>query len=342
METVVCGEEKKMIKELEASVGFDNSKVYRYFTYRLTNWCNYRCSYCVQGNKVHDDCPKLESTEYYVNDAKLCRRFLDELNEDFPVPFEKITLIGGEVGLIDLKEVVKEIITDRLAILNITTNLSVIRNFIEVYKVVSDYNKEHNTNIKVNVSASFHEEFASLDKFIANYKELDKASVEICGRKDSIGLEMVVHDDNLDIAKEFLKRCDEENVKRCCINIKRDRLSVIMKGETEGSPVTEKTVKWIEENYNTRGGSRTSQYYAKYDDGSEGTISRLDLVNCNTSGLAEGFTGWICKDRHRMVRKDEHGFRFSCGNVCGRNPKDIICPQKYCSLCGYVHLEKRD
>ena len=331
-----------MIKELETIISSNDKKSYRHFSYRLTKWCNYRCSYCIQGNKTHDECPKLENTEYYVEDAKMCRKFLDELNEDFPVSFEKITLVGGEVCFIDLKEVVKELITDRLATLDITTNLSVIKNFVEVYKVIATYNKEHNTDIKIHITASFHEEFAILDKFIDNYKELNKYAIDILGKNASIGLEMVVHDNNLDIAKEFLKRCDEENVNRCRINVKRNRLSVINKDCIDENPVTEKTIKWIEENYNTKERRKVRKYWVKYDDGSEEIISRLDLTNCNISGFAEGFNGWLCKDRHKMVRKDENGFRFSCGNVCGRNIKDVICPREYCSLCGYVHLERME
>ena len=65
--------------------------------WRLTDWCNYRCSYCLRKFKGQDSIlneNKILTTAVYVN------RLVDEAGMDV-----KLNLIGGEITFLNLKKI---------------------------------------------------------------------------------------------------------------------------------------------------------------------------------------------------------------------------------------------
>lgn len=120
------------------------SKINRIEWY-MTDWCNYRCSYC----RTNHENQKLEKTEYYIEKAEQIK---NKLNKDDKY---LIYLKGGEVSFLDLEKILHTFDGYKVRF-GITTNLS---NKLDYYA-----NLINNFNIKL--VASYHEQSDPQD-FIA-------------------------------------------------------------------------------------------------------------------------------------------------------------------------------
>jgi len=111
----------------------------------MTDWCNYRCSYC---HTDHEN-QKLEKTEYYIEKAEQIKNKLNK--DDKYLMFLK----GSEVSFLDLEKILHTF-DDYKVRFCITTNLS---NKLDYYA-----NLINNFNMKL--VASYHEQSDPQD-FIA-------------------------------------------------------------------------------------------------------------------------------------------------------------------------------
>lgn len=287
--------------------------------FRITDWCNFKCSYCIQGLERQPD--HLETTEYYVKEAEKLRRVLDAIDELFPVAKEQIELIGGEISGLDLKEITKPLIgkrPERINYFHLVTNMTWYKNLLDYANWLDEQ------GIKLRILASLHEEFMKPEVYFERLFYLK----EHLPPKASINCTFVVHDDNIEIA-ELFQNTVKDAFPCYAINAKRERQRDIRNNKEVPPYVTEKTLNWIDEHYHN----------VKY--GNEFKVDGINLTNRTEltnpcKGLLDTI-GMKCTNRNRVVRYDPiKGLRFGCG-VTDDDFKDIICPRK-CSLCSAVKI----
>lgn len=147
--------------------------------WRLTDKCNYQCSYCLRRKSASD----FEITEEEMLQAA------EQINNLCKNKKSKVDLIGGEPSLLDLSKICSKL-SDAQTI-HITTNLS---QTVEYYRqVASSCNR-------LIMTASFHEEYADFDEFFGKIAELSE--IKIC-------LEMVSTESNSEIVEKFISKCEE-------------------------------------------------------------------------------------------------------------------------------------
>lgn len=302
----------------------------RYVHYSLTTYCNFKCSYCVQGLERQDD--ELQDNDYYVRASRRLSHHLDYLQEIYPMPAEEIELIGGEISTLNLVEIVKPLLESGrpVTIIQIVSNMTGYKNLLELAK----YLKTKNVNMRM--LCSWHEEFMSKKAF---WERVDYLRENNPGNM-FIKPTFVVHDENTEEASDFMKEAKSRTTRpnsktplAFAINIKREREGDARNGRTKPPYATEIANKWLDENYDdSRDGDNVIV---------NGTqeISRRTLTN--KYGGRIDTIGMICKDRHKVVRfSPERGLRFSCG-LTGDDCHDIVCPQ-VCSLCSVSTVEREN
>lgn len=151
---------------------------------RLTDYCNYKCSYCIRRKTIEQEGCMLddENCLNYIDDYN---RIIDELKAKTNKPV-KVDLIGGEVTILPyLSELIGKLKADRI---NITTNLS----------------RSLPIDSRMSVTASFHPEFTDLDTF---FKSVDYYKDKFKNFKvETVSFQNETHVD------EFIKRAKELNV----------------------------------------------------------------------------------------------------------------------------------
>ena len=163
--------------------------------WRLSDECNYRCSYCLRS--IHRDLRDEKQDE-----ASLCKTgtaITNMLNKADFISEVKIDAIGGEPSILNLHKIFSYLVKDNKKIrhINLTTNLSQKADYYtSLFKMLAD------NNIRLTITASFHPEFVKMDK----YFEKVKAVADVI-TKDNINCEIVSRVDNQDMVKEFYDIC---------------------------------------------------------------------------------------------------------------------------------------
>ena len=90
------------MKNIETIINNDDMFILKW---RLTEWCNYRCSYCLRAEKkmfsnINDMRNKDADEKIVLETAPEVSRILDEI----AVPV-KINIIGGETTFLNLKSI---------------------------------------------------------------------------------------------------------------------------------------------------------------------------------------------------------------------------------------------
>lgn len=132
----------------------------------MTDWCNYRCSYC----RTNHEGQKLEKTEYYIEKAEQIKNKLKK-NDKY-----LMYLKGGEVSFIDLQQVLKTF-NDYNVRYKITTNLS---NTLEYYVNLINH-------FDMKLTASYHSQSKPQEfiekitylNYIQNKKNPNNKSIEV-------------------------------------------------------------------------------------------------------------------------------------------------------------------
>lgn len=147
--------------------------------WRMTSACNYNCSYCIQrrDGKLITALSRRDNGESIAErNARLSRTAIElsEMMEKAPHSTFTLKLIGGEVSLLDLPEILSHITTKKLRKVHVTTNLSAS---VDYWKSVRNSLPE---GCSLRMECSYHEEFAKIDDFLAKVDELiDFASVSV-------------------------------------------------------------------------------------------------------------------------------------------------------------------
>ena len=118
-------------------------------------YCNYNCSYCFQGKHVIPNNIEQKTT---TTRFKIIFSFLNKLIEKSKYKQVTLTLLGGEITLFNLNEILNQLTTNKMIIIKIMTNLS---KPIDYYEKLLDNNK----NLTFLFNISLHREFLSYKNY---------------------------------------------------------------------------------------------------------------------------------------------------------------------------------
>lgn len=165
------------------------------YQWEMTKYCNYNCSYCYQKETHEKEFPNIENLKNCAIDIA------DMLKRHKTNKLKQLSLIGGEVSVLPLDEIIKPIIS-QIDILNIVSNGS--GNLEKVIKLVLDSNK------KIIIVLSFHEEFTTIEKFISKANILKEKFGN--NKNFSINVILVVTNTNYKLIQEAAKKLDDNNI----------------------------------------------------------------------------------------------------------------------------------
>jgi len=168
--------------------------------WRLTECCNYHCSYCIRNKfKRPSDNLKLDQ-ELCIRTKDKIINLINKINKTI-----KLDLIGGEPTLIDLFPILSDLISKTNNLIKqilITTNFSRPLNyFTDIINLCAK------NNIKVNLVCSFHKEFIKLEMFMNKIKLLNSL--------DYSNLNLIVETvqaGDLELENKFKTICEENNL----------------------------------------------------------------------------------------------------------------------------------
>jgi len=129
---------------LEKDIRYVNYTCWNMFEvkWHVTNWCNYRCPYCIQGS--HKGIKWLPE-EVVIERAKNLNKLLKEKNK-----WISLQILGGEVCFYNWPKILNEI--NNVKLVFITTNFS---NKLEYFKELYDYCASRGIYLKL--LCSYHE-----------------------------------------------------------------------------------------------------------------------------------------------------------------------------------------
>lgn len=177
--------------------------------WRLTEWCNYSCSYCLRMNK---DKPHKGEREGMVhrdrfadeNMAIACAPEINRIINEVAVP-TKINLIGGEVTFFDLKKIISLIDSKYLKRVNITTNFS---NSLEYYVDFAKY--LHSRGVSLSISISFHDEYTDIEKFAKKVYDFKEATKDL--DVYNLKIEFVIAKSNVHLVDAVKEQCSKYDI----------------------------------------------------------------------------------------------------------------------------------
>lgn len=310
---------------------YDHEVYKGFIKWRLTDYCNYSCEYCVRRKRYdrgigwHQDTElRDEDWQKDVQAVPYVNRILNEFNG--PV---KIDFIGGEVTTLPLIELLKLLDSPNLRHFNITTNFS---KDIDFYKELIDYS--FSRDIKVGLVVSFHYQFNQVDTFLQKICDLQEYA------KDrgtlTISAEMPCTCKNIEQAIAFSEACDKLNIP---YKIERD---IRVTPADQLNLFAKSTIDHI-------------RYNVTYTDGStEQIITRNDLLtrnDLNTNGCSIATKGYYCtRDvNYVLIEHNVHyGFTATSNTCACKEPiedfhilsEPRICTRERCSLCGRMSIDK--
>lgn len=170
-------------------------------SWKMTNWCNYRCSYCYMSKSVSETITNIP-IEHLLKIANEINNIIEKQANGRNITLH---LIGGEVGYFDLIKILDCIKSNKLTQLIIATNFS--SDIKYWYKLLRYCNSR---NCWLNIIASLHTEQCDIEEFIKKIKILGKHARIKC----------VVNDNNVEIYKKYF-----DNLKEVVIQptIERDK-----------------------------------------------------------------------------------------------------------------------
>lgn len=292
--------------------------------WRLTNMCNADCSYCVR-KPQHKTLDKdtIEKDELNLCEiAKEVSRLIDNSNFNNV----KIDLIGGEVTLFNLQTILENIKTDKLKVINITSNvLKDLSYFTDLCNYL------HKRNIKLTLTASYHFEYISFENYFEKVKALNENVDFFC-------CEMVSLPDNQELCKRFIDECKKNNlIYRCEVDIRFGKEDVRKLNLIADSNKQE-----------------NARYEVTFTDGSKQIyttrnqllIDRTIKENVNQNVIQTN--GMMCTKNYDFIYIDFDivGGRTNNTNSCLTKTRiqdfNLIAPKpctaKGCTLCGHMDL----
>lgn len=290
------------MKKIIAIKDLDDMKVIKW---RITEACNYHCSYCIRRPLVEKANPEnIKAALAVLPDViNLAERLANRHNMKV-----KIDLIGGEVSLHkETLDIVKGLgDSEAIGKINITTNLS---QPVDWYLDLIDKSKK-----KISITASFHPEYADLDEFLEKAFTLSK----VCQFK----AETVITAEANHIDK-FVAFCESHNMYYMC---EENLFDPSLRGQAK------KNIKEV------------ARYQVTFDDGTEEYFNTRNEVikTYGTEGMLIDTTEMKCSRDYDYIyiERDEV---LSCTSSCHIRdfrlyPRPHPCPRGKCTLCGHMTL----
>lgn len=280
--------------------------------WRLTDACNYHCSYCIRRPLVKDAKQPKVDFDMCLEALPHVVRICEELNYINQKPI-KIDLIGGEISIFDNLSTIFEELYKCIPVqkVNLTTNLSrPIEYYTKLNDIALNYDK------KLSMTASFHPEFTDLDTIMEKCKTL----YELLGSR--FKCETVITDCNNQV-EEFINRCEALG---CYYMCEEDLLDSTKHGTTV-------------KNYKP-----SNRYKVIHDDGSIELYSTRNEVikKFGKKGLAMNTAGMACTRDHDYVYIEQNvvmlcGFQSPISNYrISEYPR--YCVRGECTLCGHMSV----
>lgn len=200
------------IVSAERVIGFREEDKVKHFQFKLswkmTNWCNYRCSYCYMSKAV--------SNTHNQTPFKDILTIAKNINYIIPKGrFTELHLIGGEVGWYNLVEVLDQITSPDLKRVIVATNFS---SPIDFWKVLKEYCKSR--GIQLLIIASFHLEMCDKDEFVSK-------AIEVNAK-----VKCVVNSKNIKEYMPYFEKLKEHNI-RIQPTVERDSFNIAEKFDQE-------------------------------------------------------------------------------------------------------------
>lgn len=171
--------------------------------WRLTDACNYKCSYCLRyawSNKTQDTSLVKQDNELAIKLIPEVARIVNEMPGKV-----KLDLIGGEVSLLDLDLIVDGIFKvtgSKLFRLNITTNMfRPAEYYTNLCNIACSYGAE------LGITCSWHSERCSFDEFFEKFMQIKSPT-----NQKGIRAECVSRVDNQEDVKRFIEKCEANNI----------------------------------------------------------------------------------------------------------------------------------
>lgn len=311
---------KNAIKSIISLNGMCQSAI----KWRLTDICNYKCSYCIREKLTTKKVlPYKENEELILNASKEVTRIIKELPG-----YVKLDLIGGEVSIFNLHDLLDNMYKecgDKLKRVNITTNMSAPSDYYnDLVNLCDSYGSE------IGITCSWHSEFISMKEFINKFKKIKSPN------QKGIRIECVSRTDNKKDIEKLISICEKNNyayfIEKDLMASEFDKNFLISKSSSNKK---DRYRVDYENNktffYKTRNGFLTN-----YD---EGDKSFFESMN------------YMCSRDYDYVyiEIDEHIGRLSEKSNCrSRNKLSDFHPLKrpakclndFCTLCGQISISK--
>jgi organic radical activating enzyme len=285
--------------------------------WRITNCCNYNCSYCLRKNKRDNIENYKRDEQTVINTIPKLAKIIREKNVD-----TKIELIGGEVSLFNLEDIIERLyneIPNNLKRISFISNLS---KSAEYYNDLIDVCTKH--NIELSIVASFHYEFTTLDNFFEKIKKLNFNDHFL------FKVEMVSTRNNLEQVNELIKRCEENNI------------IYLIDADCNETDISGLIVETSE--------NKKDEYKISYDDHTEYCKSLRGLVKKYGDYKTIPLRGYLCTLDYDYFRVDYDyhiGFVDGMKGCKNAEPLEAFRLNKYpsychkgCSLCGAMSVFK--
>jgi len=302
-----------------------NGTCFSTIKWRLTDCCNYNCSYCVRkylmANKL--DMNFKEDKLKVMRSVNEVARIIKELPGNV-----KLDLIGGEVSLFDLHSILDDLFKScgsKLYRVNITTNMSESAEYYnDLTQLCYSYGSE------IGITCSWHSDFVSLEDFIAKFSQIKSPT-----NQKGIRIECVSREDNQEDVKKLIRICDDNNF---TYFIEKD-INFINYANMELINVSSKAKK--------------PRYKVVYEDGTERLFGSRNefLAKDNENFLVSTLKSYYCTRDYNYVyiEKDMHRGRSTGKEFCHevvpiedfhplKEPVKCACNQ--CSMCGQISISK--
>lgn len=279
----------KEIKELS-----NNELVIKW---RITYDCNYQCSYCYQKTACNTDLGELDYLEI--------ARKINTLIQKSGKKKVKLYLIGGEVTLLPLEDILQEL--PKIETLHITTNFS--KN-AEYFNNLRKYVKN------LDVCFSFHSEYVSVNEFIEKLRPLDK--------KINKKVEMVFNDNTAQVNYQLIERLNELEIPYDCDKDKLSNVTV----EIPESTTEERIKVTLENNKVKHYRNKNDLFYDKEVDCRDNKYLRLKGQTCSF-----GYSYLYIKGDKLQSYCDGTRTEIEDWQSAKR-----VCEKDGCTLCGEINI----
>lgn len=299
--------------------------------WRMTEMCDINCSYCLRTStiKLSAEEKKPKSELLKEQERRLCEvaGTISEILDGTDFKTVKIDTVGGEVSLLNLKEIFSHLKTDKMKRIQMTTNLMRDASY---YSALADF--LHSRGTEFSLTASFHYEFQPFDRYFGKISELK-------GKADILKCEIVSNEKNQELCKEFIRKCGEISVG---YNIDADMRRTSSDSREKGLI------------YGSKKSDDNPRYKVTFTDGSIRTYRSRSELMCDR-GIAEisdmrlmATHGYFCTNtsRYLYIDFDTAVGRTDESDSCTvRTPIELFklqkpkrCPHGKCSLCGHIDL----